>query len=51
MENYTLLVGEKEIDTGNYEYYPYACKAIFDFKTTRAVVKELKRGVVTAGVD
>jgi acyl-CoA reductase-like NAD-dependent aldehyde dehydrogenase len=51
MENYTLLVGEKEIDTGNYEYYPYACKAIFDFKAVRTVVKELKRGSTPEKTD
>lgn len=44
MENFTLLIGGKEIDTGNYEYYPYASKAISDFKTTRKIIKELKKG-------
>ncbi|MDD5504309.1 MAG: aldehyde dehydrogenase [Candidatus Omnitrophica bacterium] len=51
MENYTLLVGGKEIDTGNYEYYPYACKAIFDFKAVRTVIKELKRGSIPEKTD
>jgi acyl-CoA reductase-like NAD-dependent aldehyde dehydrogenase len=51
MRDYTLLVGGKEIDTGVYEYYPYASKMISDFKTTRSIVKELKRNNLPPQTD
>jgi len=44
MKDFTLLIGGKNVDTGSYEYYPYASRAAADFKTTRKIIKELKKG-------
>jgi acyl-CoA reductase-like NAD-dependent aldehyde dehydrogenase len=44
MEKFTLLIGGKEIDTGNYEYFPYAFKAISDFRKTLGIIKDIKKG-------
>ena len=51
METFTLLINGKDIDTGNYEYFPYASKAISDFKTTRGIIKELKKGGLPVDTD
>jgi len=51
MEKFTLLIGGKEIDTGNYEYYPYASQAVSDFKATRKIIKELKKGNFPQNTD
>jgi acyl-CoA reductase-like NAD-dependent aldehyde dehydrogenase len=51
MEKFTLLIGGKEIDTGNYEYFPYASKAVSDFKATRKIIKELKKGSLPKETD
>jgi acyl-CoA reductase-like NAD-dependent aldehyde dehydrogenase len=44
MQKLTLLIDGKDIDTGIYEYFPYASKAIFDFRTTCRIIKEAKEG-------
>ncbi|KJJ84854.1 succinate-semialdehyde dehydrogenase [Candidatus Omnitrophus magneticus] len=43
MHFYKLLIGGKDIDTGVYEYLPYADKAISDFKKTRRIILLLKQ--------
>ncbi|MCX7661511.1 MAG: aldehyde dehydrogenase family protein, partial [Candidatus Omnitrophica bacterium] len=42
MRKFTLLVNGKDLDTGIYEYFPYADKYISDFKTTFRVITKLK---------
>jgi acyl-CoA reductase-like NAD-dependent aldehyde dehydrogenase len=44
MKNITLLINNEEIDTGVYEYYPYANSVIRDFRTTRKVIRDIKQG-------
>lgn len=44
MEKFTLLVDGKDLDTGVYEYFPYADKYISDFKTTFRITTQLKLG-------
>ncbi len=44
LKTFTLLVNGKDLDTGNYQYFPYADKAITDFQTTREVIQRLKSG-------
>ncbi len=46
METYTLLIEGKDIDTKNYNYFPYSDKMITDFKTTRNIISELKGGKI-----
>jgi acyl-CoA reductase-like NAD-dependent aldehyde dehydrogenase len=42
MKKFTLLVNGQDLDTGIYEYFPYADTIIADFPTTRKIVRELK---------
>lgn len=44
MERFTLLVNGHDLDTGIYEYFPYADKTISDFKTTFRILTQLKMG-------
>jgi len=44
MEFFSLFVNGKDVDTGKYEYFPYADKAISDFKKTYKIISELKKG-------
>ena len=44
MKKFTLLINGNDVDTGKYEYFPYATKAVIDFKTTRKIIKDLKNG-------
>jgi acyl-CoA reductase-like NAD-dependent aldehyde dehydrogenase len=44
MEKYTLLVEGKDLDTGIYEYFPYADKVISNFKATFRALTQLKIG-------
>ncbi|HCD37953.1 MAG TPA: hypothetical protein DEQ77_04390 [Candidatus Omnitrophica bacterium] len=44
MKTFTLLVNGQDVDTGIYEYFPYADKAIIDFKTTYRILSRLKKG-------
>ena len=39
-----MLIGGRDVDTGVYEYLPYAHKLVTDFSTTRKIVKKLKAG-------
>lgn len=43
METFKLLVAGKDVDTGRYEYFPYADHVIADFSTTRKTIRELKQ--------
>jgi len=44
MKKFTLLVDGKNLDTGNYGYFPYTDKKISDFETTFRVSTQLKTG-------
>src|SRR3990167_2497501 len=44
MRKFTLLVDGQDLDTGIYEYFPYADKTISDFKTTFRILTQLKMG-------
>lgn len=44
MKKYTLLVGGQDIDTGIYDYFPYADKFISDFKNTFRIITQIKTG-------
>ena len=41
------MVNGKDLDTGIYEYFPYADKAITDFRETRRIIKGLKEGTIS----
>jgi len=51
LETFTLLVDGKDLDTGNYQYFPYAHKVITDFQTTREVIHGLKSGEKPRGYE
>ena len=51
MKTYTLLIDGKDMDTGAYEYFPYADKMITDFRSTYKVIMDLKKGIVVPDVD
>ncbi len=42
METFKLLVGGKDVDTGRYEYFPYADRVIADGVETRHILRELR---------
>lgn len=44
MKKFTLLLNGKDLDTGVYEYFPYADKAICSFKSVFKVLVQLKAG-------
>lgn len=45
MKEFTLLVDGKDLDTGRYEYFPYADKVIIDSKITQKAILSIKKGV------
>jgi len=47
MKKFTLLINSQDLDTGNYEYFPYTDKKISDFETTFRVLTRLKTGKLT----
>jgi len=51
MKKFTLFVNGRDVDTGVYEYFPYAEKMISDFRGTRKVIKDLKEGKIDKNVD
>ena len=44
MRKFTLLVGGKDLDTGVYEYFPYADKMITDYRMAYKIITQLKLG-------
>ena len=44
MEQFSLFVDGKDVDTGKYEYFPYSDQTILDFKKTYQVITKLKKG-------
>ncbi len=46
MKKFTLLVGGQDLDTGVYEYFPYADRKISDFETTFRISTRLKLGKI-----
>ena len=46
-----LLVDGEEIRTENVEYFPYVEKVITDWKTTRSIISQLKKGHFPAGYE
>lgn len=51
MNKFTLLVNGQDLDTGIYEYFPYADKKISDFKTTFRILTQLKLGKLAEDSD
>lgn len=51
MKEFTLFVDGKDVDTGKYEYFPYADQVILDFKKTYQMITKLKRGEIPEDVD
>ena len=49
MKTFTLLVNGEDLDTGVYEYFPYADKAISDPLGTRRIVHQLRSGLTPQG--
>lgn len=46
LHNCTLLIDEEEVDTGVYEYFPYANKMVLDPFGTLRKIKQLNNGTV-----
>lgn len=44
MKSFSLLINGKDLDTGVYEYFPYADRVISDFKATYKVIMAVKKG-------
>ncbi len=42
MQKFTLLIDGKDVDTENYEYFPYVDKIILDYENTRKAIKDAK---------
>ena len=51
IERYLLLVNGEELDTGSYEYFPFAEKVITDRKTTMKMIHGLKKGELPEGYE
>ena len=51
MEHFSLFVDGKDVDTGKYEYFPYADQTILDFKKTYQIITKLKKGEVPEDTD
>lgn len=51
MKFFSLFVNGKDVDTGKYEYFPYADKSISDFKKTYKIISELKKGKTVEDAD
>ena len=47
MDKYTLLINGKDVDTGNYKYFPYIDKKICDFETTIKMQTNIKAGKIS----
>jgi len=45
LKTYYPYINDEDIDTRQYEYFPYADKSILDFRETRHMIMELKRGI------
>lgn len=48
---YPLYVGGKDVDTWDYEFFPYAEKSILEFKKTYRIVSQLKQGERPTGFE
>jgi len=44
METYPLLIDGEDVDTGRYDYFPFAEKSIIDLSGTLRVLRELRAG-------
>lgn len=51
MQDFTLLVNGKDVDTGKYEYFPYADKTIINFEETYKIITNIKKGKQVDNVD
>lgn len=51
MRQFSLFVDGKDVDTGKYEYFPYADQAILDFKKTYQILTKLKKGEMPEDAD
>ena len=51
MQEFTLLINGKDLDTGVYDYYPYVDKFIIDFTVTKRIMNELKAGGIPKNAD
>lgn len=45
---FTLLINGEDLDTGKYEYFPYADKLIAEPKATLRIIRQLKNGEIPA---
>ncbi len=45
---FTLLINGEDLDTGKYEYFPYADKLITEPKATLRIIRQLKNGEIPA---
>lgn len=44
LKTFPLFVGGEDVDTWDYEYFPYAEKMILDFKSTYRMIVQMKKG-------
>lgn len=51
MKQFFLFVDGQDVDTGKYEYFPYADQTILDFKKTYQVLTKLRKGEVPEDTD
>ena len=51
MEQFSLFVDGKDVDTGKYEYFPYADQYISNFKETYQTIYKLKKNEIPKDVD
>jgi len=51
VQQFKLFIDGKDVDTGKYEYFPYADQVILDFKKTYQVITKLKKGEFVEDVD
>lgn len=51
METYKLLINGQDIDTGCYEYFPYADRTVTDLHETLRILRELRAGRIPSRLD
>ena len=51
MEKYTLLLNGVNLDTGIYEYFPFADKAISEFRNSYKMILSLKKEIIPEKVN
>lgn len=51
LKTFPLFIGGEDVDTWDYEYFPYAEKMILDFKSTYRMIVQMKKGEKPAGYE